>query len=35
MSEADGEHARAAAGIQQPTVPVKARRPRQDGFEVW
>jgi hypothetical protein len=34
MSEADGQHARAAAGIQKPAVPIETRLPRQDGLEL-
>jgi hypothetical protein len=34
MSEADGEHARAAAGIQKPTVPIQTRLLRQDGLKL-
>jgi hypothetical protein len=33
MSEADGKHARAAAGIQKPAVPIETRLLRQDGLE--
>jgi hypothetical protein len=33
MSEADGKHARAAAGIQKPAVPIQTRLLRQDGLE--
>jgi hypothetical protein len=33
MSEADGEHARTAAGIQQPAGPVQTRLLGQDRFE--
>jgi hypothetical protein len=33
MSEADGKHARTAAGIQEPAGPVQTRLLRQDGFE--
>jgi hypothetical protein len=34
MSKADGKHARAAAHIQKPAVPIKTRLLRQDGFEL-
>jgi len=34
MSEADGKHARAAADIQKPPVPVQTRLLRQDGLEL-
>jgi hypothetical protein len=33
-SEADGKHARAAADIQKPAVPIQARLLCQDGLEV-
>jgi hypothetical protein len=35
MSEADGQHARAAAGIQKPAVPIQARLLGQDNLELW
>jgi hypothetical protein len=34
MSETDGEHARAAAGIQKPAGPIQTRLVRQDGLEL-
>ncbi len=34
VSQADGQHARAAAGIQKPAVPIQARLLRQDGLEL-
>ena len=34
MSEADGKHARTAAGIQKPAVPIQTRLVRQDGLEL-
>jgi hypothetical protein len=34
MSQADGQHARAAAGIQKPAVPIQARLLRQDSLEL-
>jgi hypothetical protein len=34
MSQADGKHARAAAGIQKPAVPIQTRLLRQDGLEL-
>jgi hypothetical protein len=35
MRQADGQHARAAAGIQKPAVPIQARLLGQDGLELW
>jgi hypothetical protein len=35
MSEADDKHARAAAGIQKPAVPIETRLLRQHGLELW
>jgi hypothetical protein len=34
MSEADGKHARTAAGIQKLAVPIETRLMRQDGLEL-
>jgi hypothetical protein len=34
MSETDGKHARAAAYVQKPAVPIQTRLPRQDGLEL-
>jgi hypothetical protein len=34
MGETYGKHARAAAGIQKPTVPIETRLLRQDSFEL-
>ena len=34
MSEADGKHARAAADIQKPALPVESRLVRQEGLEL-
>jgi hypothetical protein len=33
MSEADDKHARAAADIQKPAVPIETGLLRQDGFK--
>jgi hypothetical protein len=32
--ETDGQHARTAAGVEQPAGPVQARLARQDSFEL-
>jgi hypothetical protein len=34
MGQADGKHARTAAGIQKPAGPVETRFVRQGGFEL-
>jgi hypothetical protein len=34
MSETDGKHARAAADVQKPAVPIETSLPSQDGFEL-
>jgi hypothetical protein len=34
MSETDRKHARAAADIQKPAVPIQTRLLRQDGFDL-
>jgi hypothetical protein len=34
MSETDRMHARAAADIQKPAVPIQTRLLRQDGFDL-
>jgi hypothetical protein len=34
MSEADGEHTRAAAHIQKPAGPIQTGLPGQDGLEL-
>ena len=35
VSQADGEHARAAAGVQQAAAPIQTQLPGQDGFQFW
>jgi hypothetical protein len=34
MSEADGEHARAAADVEKAAVPIQTRLLRQDGLQL-